>query len=49
MKLPILGVDVTTLLVKMQFFEKFHGKVDAGSHEIIYFRFTNNAFIIQKE
>ena len=43
--MAILVVDVTILLVKMQFFEKFHGKVDAGSHEIIYLRFHNLIFI----
>ena len=44
-KMVILGVDVTILLVKLQFFKIFHEKVDAGSHEIIYFRFHNHAFI----
>ena len=37
----ILGVDVTISLVKIYFFTKIHEKVDAGSHEIIYFRFHN--------
>ena len=46
MKLTILGVDVTILLVKIWFFEKFHKKVDAGSHKFIYSRFFNDAFII---
>ena len=48
-KMVILVVDVTILLVKMQFFKKFHKKVDAGRHKFIYFRFFNGAFIILKQ
>ena len=35
LKLVNLGVDVTILLVKNQFFKKFHVKVDTGSHIIL--------------
>ena len=44
-KIVVLGVDVIILLVKLYFFMKFHKKVVAGTHEIIYLRFHNLAFI----
>ena len=45
LKMVILGVNVTILLNKMLFFKKFHEKVDAGSHIIIYFRYENVTII----